>query len=445
MNSLLSAFLSRGLIDRAQGHRTAVLDTFRARVQSDRLDSNDRRRRQDENLASLLKSVRQDVPFYRERMASDEDITARNAREVLSRLPIVRRADIQQNADRFRSNSAKNCSDDATGGSTGTPMVFKIDRNTQIAREASLMWANSLAGWRPGEKIAMLWGSGRDVKSASGRLRLSVRWWIENMRWYDAFDMGEDRMALFHQDLSSFRPHLLVAYAGSAFAYARFLKERNRIPEYPLRAIVTSAEVCTPTMRALIEETFGRPVFDRYGNREFAGIAAECEAHQGLHLNEDDCVVEIESPDPFRQEGPILVTYLKNRAMPFLRYDTGDAGRFASSDVCPCGRNTIRLAPVTGRQSDTIRTPSGKLIHGEYFTHLLYGQAGVREFQFVQESLKSYRLLVIVSSELKIGAKERWREAILAAIGSDCELMIECVPQIPTLPSGKRKFTLSKL
>lgn len=217
MSPFLSAFLSKYLIDRTEGHRAAVLEVFRARGRSDRQDVSARHNRQNESLASLLKHVQQHVPFYRERMAGEEIVTAQNVREILARLPIIRRADIQQDSRKFESDAAGVCADDATGGSTGTPMVFKVDRDTQIAREASLMWANSLAGWRPGEKIAMLWGSGRDVQGASGRLRLAARWWMENMRWYNAFDMGEDRMEKFHEELSAFRPHLLVAYAGSVF------------------------------------------------------------------------------------------------------------------------------------------------------------------------------------------------------------------------------------
>jgi phenylacetate-CoA ligase len=234
-----------------------------------------------------------------------------------------------------------------------------------------------------------------------------------------------------------------VAYAGSIFVFARFLKERGLTPQYPSKAIVSSAEVMTPSMRRLVEEVFGKPVFDRYGNREFGAIAAECRAHCGLHINESDCVVEIDSGDPFKKEGRILVTYLRNFAMPFIRYDTGDAGRFSATEPCPCGRTTLRIVPVMGRQSDVIRTASGDLIHGEYFTHLLYESKGVCEFQFVQETPSVY-LLRLVADRKETQAQElRWTENILAAVGKDSVLRIEYVESIPVLPSGKRKFTVA--
>jgi len=444
VNKSCSAFLSKHLIDRRGGHRQEVLRGRASRLAFDFLGSAERLDRQNIALADLLRHARDYVPCFLARMAGIGNISPGTARRVLSELPPMRRADIQQDIQRYLSERNDNAVDDATGGSTGTPMVFKVDWNTQVAREASLMWGNSMAGWRPGQKIAMLWGSDRDVKNAGGRWRIDLRWWIENMRWLNAFDMGEAQMASFHQQLSKFKPDFIVAYASSVFAFARFLRDRGMSPSYPAAGIISSAEMLTPTMRSTVEDVFGKPAFDRYGNREFAVMANQCEVRQALHVNEYDCILEIDSPDPFRKEGPIFVTYLRNLAMPFIRYDTGDVGRFEAG-LCPCGRKTLRLAPVSGRQSDVIRTANGDLIHGEYFTHLLYGVRGVREFQFIQESLKSYRLLVVGDPERAATAEDIWRQRILEAIGPESELVIEFVPQIPALPSGKRKFTISQL
>jgi phenylacetate-CoA ligase len=305
------------------------------------------------------------------------------------------------------------------------------------------MWANSLAGWRPGEKIAMLWGSDRDFRGALRSFRLEARWRIENVRWFNAFDMGDDRMEEFDRALTRFRPFLLVAYAGSAQRFARFLADRGRRPSYPNGAIVASAEMLTPAMREDIQAVFGRPVYDRYGNREMGALAAECCAHDGLHINESDAIVEIDSQDPYRVPGPILVTYLHNFCMPFIRYDTGDLGVLRTADACPCGRTTARLAAVVGRQSDTIRTATGNLVHGEFFTHLLYGADGVREFQFVQETLTHYTLRLVADRARTAQHEDRWRREMLSVLGGDVALRIDYVDSIPVLPSGKRKFTLS--
>lgn len=437
-----SSVLSRHLLDRRAGHRQKVLRAFASACAAERLPPAKRFGVQHEKLASLLAYAQAHVPHWtaQQPVRSPEEAAA-----VLSQWPVMRRGEIQAAGTGFISRFVSQASEDHTGGSTGTPMQFRVDQATQVAREASLMWADSLAGWRPGEKIAMLWGSDRDLKNARKSWRLHVRWWIENRRWFNAFDMGAEELARYHQAMARFKPAILVAYAGAAYALAEYLEQHGTAPSYPQLGVVCSAEMLLPHMREKIEKVFQKPVFDRYGNREVGAIAAECEAHQGLHLNEHDMLVEIDSPDPCHVPGPILITYFHNRAMPFIRYDTGDLGLLMPDEPCACGRTTRRLARIVGRQSDVIRTRGGKQVHGEFFTHLLYGVPGVREFQFVQESMDQYRLrLVGIPHE---------SSPRLAQVAKEIEQAVECpggvavdwVEQIPLTASGKRRFTLSLL
>ncbi len=444
MNPNLSAYLSARYIDRQKGHRARVLNAFEQHRRHDFLSRELIEGRRDEALAKLLNHARESVPFYRERLKNAPAIEAKNAREILATLPVVRRADIQGAPDQFICPQIA-AVDDATGGSTGTPLTFKVDVATQQAREASLFWADSLTGWRYGERIAMLWGSDRDVTISLGSLRLAVRWWLENRRWYNAFKMGEAEMRAVHEKLIRFQPHLIVAYANTAYEFCRWLEREGLTARYPLTAIVSSAEMLLPKARETIERVMKRPVFDRYGNREAGAIAAECTAHSGLHVNEMDFLIEVDSQDSRRQAGPLLLTYLHNYAMPLIRYDTGDLARWSTPTACACGRTTVRLAAVTGRQADIIRTKGGRWIHGEFFTHLLYGAPGVREFQFVQDTLDSYRLLIAGDRAVSSAHEEDWKARIRAEVGQTAQVGIEYVESIPVTASGKRRFTLTHL
>lgn len=442
MNPTLSAYLSSQLVDRTNGHRRSVLARYQQVSKSDFYSPHLREERVAESLTNLLNHAREYIPAFRD-LLPKKAIAPTEASSVLAQLPTMRRADIQANPAAYVAQNASEMVDDHTGGSTGTPMTFKVDRATQRAREASLMWANGLAGWRPGLRIAMLWGSDRDTKAAFRDWRLSLRWWFDNMRWYNAFSMGEREMEVFHREMSRFKPHLLVAYAGSMQVYARYLEDTKQTPVYPLVSCVSSAELLTPDARGDAERVFKKRVFDRYGNREAGAIAAECEMHSGLHVNEHDFIVEIASEHPYQEPGPLLITYLANRAMPLIRYDTGDLAVWAKSN-CSCGRTTRRIARIVGRQADTIRTVEGNLIHGEFFTHVLYGASGVREFQFVQETLQHYRLRV-VADRIRPEFEAEWRKKIIPMLGEGSQLVVEQVDEIPVLPSGKRRFTLSLL
>lgn len=438
-----SAWLSHRFLDRRGGHRREVMRLFREAQIFDYWGPQKRMVLRQERLAGLLNHAREHVPFYRDRLQEAGPIISADAFDVLRRLPVVQREQLQKNPSAFCSEVEEG-REDYTGGSTGTPLQFKVDSAMHRSREASLMWADSHAGWRPGEKMAMLWGADKDLRSALRSWKLHLRWWMENRRWYNAFDMGPFEMEHFHQELRSFCPDWLVAYAGAAHTYAGFLTEAGHRPSYPRRGVICSAEVLTDSMRQDIADVFRCPLFDRYGNRETGAIAAECMAHQGLHINEAQLVVEVNSPDPMNEPGAILVTSLVNWAMPFIRYDTGDLGLWRSHEDCSCGRRSLRLARIMGRQSDVIQTRTGQCIHGEFFTHLFYGSRGVQQFQFVQESGDDYRLLLKADEDQCRRLEDGWRQAIRDKVGPSAGLRIDYVQHIPPSPSGKRRFTYSK-
>jgi len=430
------------LIDRRDGYRMKVLMEAARLQAADRLSRDFILAQQGAALAALLNHARSTIPVWKDRIECS-DIAGADTLKILRDIPILSKEELQQDMLRFVSSSSAGARDSATGGSSGIPLRFKVDRMRQIAGEASHIWANGMSGWRYGERIAMLWGSDRDVREALADTRHALRCWIENIRWYNAFDMGEDRMADYHRAMTRSRPHLIVAYAGSALAYADYLQRRRITPHYPLKGIVTSAEVLTDAMRSTIETVFQKPVFDRYGSREFGPVAAECPERSGMHINEMDCVLEIQSDDPCSIPGPILITYLRNYAMPFIRYDTGDLGVFMPEEECACGRQTRRLARVIGRQSDIITTASGRQIHGEWFTHLMYGLEGIRQFQLIQETRFQYRLVLVADWHTASRHENMLREKILNAVGPESIVNFEYVQHIYPMPSGKHRFTVS--
>lgn len=453
MHPYLSLFLSRLLVDRCGGYRQEVLRQFRALRCYDAVSCDAIVREHSTQLAAMLNHAREHSAFYCDRIP--EHITADNARDALRIIPVLAKKDIQERA-RDIVVPGMDSIRDATGGSSGEPMVFYTDLERKKAGEAATYWSNSLAGFEYGDRVAMLWGAARD--SGEGRmpedgcrmsgvwkqLRVGMRNWVENVRWYDAFDMGENRMHDFHKQMTRFAPHVLVGYAGSLYEYVRFLEANNIKPGYLLKSIISSAEVLTSATRKMVSDVFQKPIFDRYGNREFGPIAAECEAHDGLHINEHDMYVEIDSPNPYEIPGEILVTYFRNKAMPFVRYNTGDVGLFARGE-CACGRKTRRLKTIDGRTSDSIRTREGNIIHGEYFTHMMYGVEWVRAFQFVQETLDRYVLRVECDPQIAQINTNLWVQEIRDKLGENVAVRVECVDKIPLLLSGKRKFTVSMI
>src|SRR5215471_8382372 len=120
------------------------------------------------------------------------------------------------------------------------------------------------------------------------------------------------------------------------------------------------AEPWTEGMRREIEERFGLEAFDIYGLTEVIGpgVAAECQQHQGLHINEDHFYPEVIDPEsgrllPDREVGELVFTCLTREALPLLRYRTRDRVALFHQ-TCPCGRTFVRMQRVQGRTDDML-------------------------------------------------------------------------------------------
>jgi phenylacetate-CoA ligase len=120
------------------------------------------------------------------------------------------------------------------------------------------------------------------------------------------------------------------------------------------------AEPWTEGMRREIEERFGLEAFDIYGLTEVIGpgVAAECQQHDGLHINEDYFYPEIIDPETGArladgEGGELVLTCLTREALPLLRYRTRDRVALVR-DPCACGRTSVRMQRVKGRTDDML-------------------------------------------------------------------------------------------
>lgn len=173
--------------------------------------------------------------------------------------------------------------------------------------------------------------------------------------------------------LSALRPTCLVGVPGQIFALARH-ERAARLAPY-LSSALLSGDAVTPPLRRGIAEGFGCEVFVHYGLTETGlGGAVECREHTGCHLREADLIAEIVDEEgktlPPGSWGEITLTTLTRRAMPLLRYRTGDEGRLESAP-CACGSALQRIFP-RGRMSERIPLPGGGALHITDIDQALY-------------------------------------------------------------------------
>ena len=340
-------------------------------------------------LAALLQHAAAQVPYYRELLGAQpigdrpEDIEA-----VLRRLPPLAKQTIRARPESFVAAAlplARRMAND-TGGSTGSVLRFYVDANSRDARAAATHRFWAWCGVHPTDRQAMLWGAAFDAPTARG-WRERARQALHPLLFLSSFRLDDATLKQYLASLESFRPQLLTAYPSPLLALCAAMPPGYRIPS--LRAVLCSAEQLFPAQRARIEASFGLPVFDRYGSREFGNLAQECEVHDGLHVAADRVLLEIVDdegrPCGANQPGEILITDFDNFVQPFVRYRTGDLARWLEGP-CPCGRTLPRIGGIEGRSFDLVQTAAGRRIAGTFWTLLLRRVSPrITEFQIVQD------------------------------------------------------------
>ena len=166
-----------------------------------------------------------------------------------------------------------------------------------------------------------------------------------------------DRQIQFMTDLGS---TILCCTPSYAAYLAECICERGVRDQIKLKAGIFGAEAWTEEMRRDIEDKLGIKAYDIYGLTEISGpgVAFECSAQSGMHVNEDHFIPEIINPKtgevlPDGEKGELVFTCISKEAFPLMRYRTRDIC-ILSREKCSCGRTHVKMTKPLGRSDDML-------------------------------------------------------------------------------------------
>ena len=310
-----------------------------------------------ERLEATLSRAYRNVPFYRRSLdAAGFDPDQFRALEDLRRLPFTTREDLAANypyglfAVPLRDVVRVHASSGAASGAA----VIGYTRN-DIRTWSNLVARGLVAAGVTKDDVVQvaleygLFTGAFGIHDGAERLGASV---------IPASSGHARRQIRMMQD---FKTTTLVGTPSYALLLADTMAElgidRNALS---LRHGIFGAEAWSEPTRAEIEDKLAITATYHYGLSEVMGpgVAGECLQRRGLHLAEDHFAVEIVDPatlEPVRpgERGELVLTTLTREAFPVLRYRTRELTRLLDGP-CPCGRTSLRMAPVDGRSDDAV-------------------------------------------------------------------------------------------
>ncbi len=394
-------------------------------------------------LKRLLAAAYEHVPYYRE-LFDGEGIHPGDIRDHsdFRRIPMLTKQDVRQQADRLLSNrfARADLIPKKTGGSTGVPLKLFWSRNGAAHKKAATMRHDTWTGYRPGEKLAMLWGA--EEGEDTWRYRVYNFLTLRRIA-LDTLVMDEDKTLAFLDQLRRYGARFLFGHAHSLYILAQFLDERS-IGDLPTESILSTAEVLTDPERELIERAFGAPVFDRYGCEELSVIASECPAREGMHVHAEGLYIELEGDDG-SEPGDLIITDLVNEAMPLIRYKTEDMA-LPMTGTCSCGRTLPRLKKIFGRHTDFLYTPEGRMLSGvSIMVNLAIEIPGIWQVQVIQDRLDHLLFRIVRTEQFGDHSLRMLSEAVPRFFGPQMKYDIEYVEALKRTPRGKYQFSICNI
>jgi phenylacetate-CoA ligase len=386
-----------------------------------------------ERLSSLLLHVARTNAFYARRLQDAgiewaDVLLERDPYRVLAALAPVSKLDIRRAGRRAleAGEIRRDWYSSSSSGSTGEPFrVYYEARAWARLKYLVKLRARYACGVRPIDRLALLDAGPAD---APGHFR--------RRRWtrISVLQPPEQVAAA----LLAFAPDVIYGLPSALLEAGRVLEHQGA--RLRLRAVFTSGELLHGAARTSLQGVYRAPIFDVYGTSETKEIAWECRAGR-MHLNQD--VVHVEVVDDAGRnvaagvEGDLVATTLINRAMPLLRYRTGDRGALLS-ERCSCGCALPLFGVVTGRSIDTLILEDGYRVSPYAITCAIERVPGLLRYQVSQVNRARVKVRAIPDAGAdRIAITAQLRSALRYDVAPFLDADVEFVDRLPSGPRAK--------
>lgn len=324
-----------------------------------------------------------------------------------------------------------------TSGSTGVPFVVFQDPRKRRRATADTLFFSKLAHYELGSRLyfSRVWEA-RTVRSP---------WTCFKQNWvmHNASNLSDSDLQKLLDTLTiDNSTKNVILFASTLTAIAKYVERNDIKPTCKISSFITISEALEPWTKDVIQKRFNTLVFSRYSDQELGIMGQHIEGSNEFMVNVASFHIEIldmekDIPAKVGELGRIVVTDLFNKAVPLIRYDTGDVALLKSHPTP--GVKVPVFEKVGGRRVDYIFDTSDKMVSPYVINTPMHEFLEIRQYQFIQESAKEYRMLINLCSEVEFKRESEMVEMLKSFLGQDAKISVEYVKEIPILKSGKRK------
>jgi phenylacetate-CoA ligase len=395
------------------------------------------------NLLAMLRYAYRHVPYYRGLFSMYEvDV---NTGKNFSRIPpldkkTIRAAGQSLVSDRIGSipHYVMN-----TGGSTGEPLEFLVSGAKVDPLHQDFF--HRLIGHEPGDPVIAC-----DGTAVPQALRdRGIYWVTKSQRQYgdealSAHHLNEDTVAAYVERIVKLRPAVIRGYPSVIGRIASRVVEKGICLPFRVKAVVLTSENAFEHQVDPIRRAFGTKVYFQYGHSEACVFAYTLEEGGPYYCSPVYGFTEVIGANgehvSVGEAGEIVVTGFHNRAMPFVRYRTGDIAVFGGEQS-----GIVRLSSLLGRTQDVVYGKGGRQV---YLTALIFGChynafANIRKWQIVQDRA-GHLTVRIVRDLCYCEDDEREIRDNFERVGH-VTADFEYVDSVPVTPRGKSQLLIQSV
>lgn len=319
----------------------------------------------------------------------------------------------------------------STSGSTGTPFSIIQDYRKRKRTIADLKVFGELCDYPSHERMIFF-------RVLNSKLRRTAEQEEkENIYYIDSADLSNKHLEEMKKIILLKNPRIIFSYSSTLVELAKYIEKTGDYNKFTMKSVLTGGEGLSSENRELLERVFGCTVYRRYSDMEMGILGQDRGSGSEYFLNWGSYYFEclkINSDEPAAngEVGRIVVTDLFNYAFPMIRYDTGDLGIMDDS----MEGEWPRLTEIYGRIRDCVYTVDGKLISPAKISVMMWGAKGIKQWQFIQEEQKYYKLKLNCDEAININSYIKKFKDLL---GQSAKIDIEFVDEIPVTSSNKRR------